>query len=143
MRMILKAILPVLGLVLWLNGVQASAAETDDVTITTTIKEMLAKQNVALTGIAVNSSLGVVMLSGVVNSLGEKGTAESVAKSVGGVRHVINNLQVSAQTQAPQSKLLQSPRPSAPATAPNGLGNREPTPSKSFPDDFKAKAPGS
>jgi len=93
--------LPVLGFVLWLNDTQANAAgieggAVDDMAITTTtIKDTLAKQNVALTGIAVNSSLGVVILSGVVNSLGDKATAESVARSVGDVRRVINKLQVS------------------------------------------------
>ena len=49
------------------------------------------------TGIEVDTNLGVVRLSGVVDSAVEKAAAEGVAESVDGVKRVINNLRVRAQ----------------------------------------------
>ena len=102
MRAMVKGILPVLALALWLNSSQpisgATAGENiDDTTITTTVKEKLAAEKVTFMGIGVDTKLGVVRLSGVVDSAVEKAVAEGVAESVDGVKRVINNLQVRAQ----------------------------------------------
>jgi hyperosmotically inducible periplasmic protein len=100
MRAMVKEILPVLGFVLWLNGCQAMTGETagqniDDTTITTTVKGKLAAEKVGtFTRVSVNTNLGVVQLTGVVNSSAEKTQAEEVARGVGGVKRVVNNLQV-------------------------------------------------
>ena len=102
MRAMVKGILPVLALALWLNGSQAIRGATaeeniDDTTIITTVKVILAAEKVTFSGIEVDTKLGVVRLSGVVDSTVEKATAEGVAESVDGVKRVINNLQVRAQ----------------------------------------------
>jgi osmotically-inducible protein OsmY len=97
-----KGILPLLGFALWLNGSQAirgaSAGEdVDDTTITTTVKDKLVAEKATFTGIRVDTNLGVVRLSGVVDSAVEKARAEGVAESVNGVKRVINDLQVRGQ----------------------------------------------
>ena len=100
MREIVKGIFPVLGFVLWLSGCQAMTGETagqniDDTTITSTVKSKLATEKVGtLTRVGVNTNLGVVQLTGIVNSAEEKARAEEVARSVSGVKRVVNNLQV-------------------------------------------------
>jgi osmotically-inducible protein OsmY len=101
-RAIVKGILPLLGFALWLNGSQAirgaSAGENiDDMTITTTVKDKLVAEKATFTTIRVDTNLGVVRLSGVVDSAVEKARAEGVAESVSGVKCVINNLEVPTQ----------------------------------------------
>ena len=101
MRAMVKGILPVLGFALWLNGSQAITGATageniDDTTITTTVKDKLVSEKATFTGIRVDTNLGVVLLSGVVDSAIEKAAAEGVAESVDGVKRVINKLQVRA-----------------------------------------------
>jgi osmotically-inducible protein OsmY len=67
----------------------------DDTTITTTVKSKLALEKVSsLTRVGVDTVKGVVHLTGVVENPDMKQRAESVARSVGGVRDVVNNLQV-------------------------------------------------
>lgn len=96
----MKTILPVLALMLILNGCQAMTGETlgqniDDTTITTTVKAKLAAdKGSTLTRVQVDTNRGVVQLSGVVKSAAEKAKAEQVAREVGGVKSVVNNLQV-------------------------------------------------
>jgi hyperosmotically inducible protein len=102
MKAMVKGILPVFGFALWLNGSQAireaiAGENIDDTKITTTVKEKLAAEKMTFTGIEVDTNLGVVRLSGVVDSAVEKAIAEGVAESVDGVKRVINNLQVRAQ----------------------------------------------
>ena len=67
----------------------------DDTTITTTVKSKLAVEKASsLTRIGVDTVKGVVHLTGVVENPELKERAESVARGVGGVRGVVNNLQV-------------------------------------------------
>lgn len=47
-----------------------------------------------LTRVGVDTTRGVVQLTGVVQSAAERDLAERVARNVGGVRNVINNLQI-------------------------------------------------
>jgi len=83
-----------------LSGCQAVTGETlgqniDDTTITTTVKSKLAaEKGSTLTRVSVDTNRGVVQLSGVVASPADKALAERVARGVGGVRNVVNNLQV-------------------------------------------------
>jgi hyperosmotically inducible protein len=100
MGAMIKAFLPALGLIFFLNGCQAITGETlgeniDDTTITTTVKATLAREKgTTLTRIQVNTNRGVVQLSGVVETGDERARAEEVTRGVGGVKDVVNNIQV-------------------------------------------------
>ena len=83
-----------------LAGCQALTGQTlgenvDDTTITTTVKAKLAADKAAtLTRVEVDTNRGVVQLSGVVQSAADKNRAAEIARSVGGVQRVVNNLQI-------------------------------------------------
>jgi hyperosmotically inducible protein len=83
-----------------LAGCQAMTGRTagenvDDATITTTVKARLAQDKLGtLTRVDVDTTSGVVSLNGVVKTPQERSRAEEVARGVGGVKKVINNLQV-------------------------------------------------
>jgi hyperosmotically inducible protein len=100
MKTMMKAILPVIALMLCLNGCQTVTGETlgqniDDTTITTTVKAKLAaEKGSTLTHVGVDTNRGVVQLSGVVDSAADRSLAERVTRSVSGVKGVANNLQV-------------------------------------------------
>ena len=100
MRTMMKTFLSVVALILFLSGCQAITGETlgeniDDTTITTTVKAKLAAdKGTTLTRIQVDTNRGVVQLSGVVESGADRSRAEQVARGVGGVKSVVNNLQV-------------------------------------------------
>jgi osmotically-inducible protein OsmY len=93
----LAAITVLLGI---LSGCTALTGETlgqniDDTTLTTTVKTKLSVDKLAnLTRIDVDTYNGVVSLNGVVSTPAEKERAEEIARSVNGVKKVINNLQV-------------------------------------------------
>jgi hypothetical protein len=99
-RRFINPILPVLAMLWVLSGCQALTGETlgeniDDTTITTTVKTKLAAEKGAtLTRIDVDTNRGVVSLTGTVSSADDRAMAERVARSVGGVKAVKNNLQV-------------------------------------------------
>lgn len=93
----LAAITVLLGM---LSGCTAVTGETlgqniDDTTLTTTVKTKLSGDKLAnLTRIDVDTYNGVVSLNGVVSTPQEKERAEEIARSVDGVKKVVNNLQV-------------------------------------------------
>jgi len=95
LRWIALAIVLVAGV----SGCQALTGETfgehiDDTTITTTVKTRLAaEKGTTLTRVQVDTDRGVVQLSGVVETAAEKARAEQIARGVGGVKSVKNNLQ--------------------------------------------------
>src|SRR3954462_2734660 len=68
----------------------------DDTNITAAVKTKLATGDKAstITRIDVDTVRGVVSLNGVVASDQERARAEQLASQVGGVRRVINNLQI-------------------------------------------------
>ena len=67
----------------------------DDTTITTTVKSKLALDKASsLTRVGVDTVKGVVHLTGVVESADVRDRAATIAREVGGVRGVVNNLQV-------------------------------------------------
>jgi hyperosmotically inducible periplasmic protein len=100
MRKTAQSFLLVIGLLWLLSGCQALTGETlgehiDDSTITSTVKTRLAaEKGTTLTRIQVDTDRGVVQLSGVVENAAERARAEQIARGVGGVKGVRNNLQV-------------------------------------------------
>ena len=84
-----------------LSGCQSMTGETvgqniDDTNITAAVKTKLATGEKAstLTRINVDTVRGVVSLNGVVATEQDRALAEQLAGQVGGVRRVINNLQI-------------------------------------------------
>jgi hyperosmotically inducible protein len=77
------------------RGQQTTGEYIDDSVITTGVKtRMLEDERVAGTSISVETMKGTVMLSGFAKSEAEKAAAESIAKSVDGVRVVKNEIAV-------------------------------------------------
>jgi hyperosmotically inducible protein len=74
---------------------KTAGQNVDDAAITTSVKSTLVADKVAnLTRVDVDTNQGVVSLNGVVESADQKARAEQLARRVGGVKNVINNLQV-------------------------------------------------
>ena len=76
--------------------------QVDDLAITTQVKSKLAKDVgvSSVTNISVNSTNGVVTLSGQVDSSDAKVKAEDLARSVPKVVRVVDNLQVAPSSPA-------------------------------------------
>ena len=96
----MKILLPVL-LAAGLFGCRTNESpeqQVRDLKITTAVKSKLASDEGLSTvpNISVNSTNGVVTLSGQVDSGTAKAKAESIAKSVPNVVRVVDNLQVTA-----------------------------------------------
>ena len=71
----------------------------DDSTITASVKAKLVGEKTAnLTRIEVDTTHQVVTLNGIVESADQKAKAEQLARQVGGVKSVKNNLQVQKQS---------------------------------------------
>jgi hypothetical protein len=89
----------------------------DDSRTTATVKSKLVADRPAnLTSVGVNTVNGVVYLTGVVESAGQRERAEQLAREAGDVRQVVNNIQVQHQpTAATPSATVASPAPSAPS----------------------------
>jgi osmotically-inducible protein OsmY len=77
------------------RGQQTTGAYIDDTAITASVKtRMLDDERVAGTSITVETLNGTVMLSGFAKSQAERAAAESIARSVDGVRAVKNEITV-------------------------------------------------
>jgi hyperosmotically inducible protein len=77
------------------RGQETSGEYIDDSVITAGVKtRMLEDERVAGTSITVETMKGTVMLSGFAKSEAEKAAAESIAKSVDGVKVVKNEITV-------------------------------------------------
>lgn len=100
MRKLIKPILPLIALVLMLAGCQSLTGATlgeniDDTGITTRVKAALAAdKGSSLTRVGVETTRGVVQLTGIVESAADRSRAEQVTRTVGGIKGVTNNLQV-------------------------------------------------
>lgn len=97
---IMEKLVAVYALIFMLGGCQAMTGRTageniDDSTTTAAVKTQLARDKVSsLTRIDVDTNGGVVALNGTVESAEQRARAEQIARGVGGVKSVINNLQV-------------------------------------------------
>jgi hyperosmotically inducible protein len=90
----------------------------DDKTVTAGVKtKLVADRARNLVAVDVDTNQGVVYLSGNVSTARQKADAERIARSVDGVRNVVNNLQVAGAASA--SAHAQAPMAS-PATSPVG-----------------------
>ena len=77
------------------RGQETTGEYIDDSAITAGVKtQMLSDERVAGTSITVETMKGTVMLSGFAKSEAEKAAAESIAKSVDGVKAVKNEITV-------------------------------------------------
>lgn len=78
---------------------QTAGQYVDDTSITTSVKAKLIGDKTAnLTRIEVDTTNQVVTLNGIVESADQKAKAEQLARQVGGVKGVKNNLQVQKQS---------------------------------------------
>jgi osmotically-inducible protein OsmY len=78
---------------------QTAGQYVDDTTITASVKAKLVGDKTAnLTRIEVDTTNQVVTLNGIVESADQKVKAEQLARQVGGVKSVKNNLQVQKQS---------------------------------------------
>jgi BON domain len=87
---------------------ESPEAQVNDLEITANVKSKLAS-DVGLSSvpnISVNSTNGVVTLSGQVSKAGDKAKAEAIAKSVPHVVRVINDLQVAPQPGSTSSQVF-------------------------------------
>ena len=74
---------------------QSAGQYIDDTSITTSVKAKLtAEKAVNFTRIDVDTTNQVVTLNGIVESADQKAKAEQLAREVGGVKSVKNNLQI-------------------------------------------------
>ena len=103
---------PILVVLLWavLFGCRTNESpegQVDDLQITAQVKSKLASDVgvSSVTNISVNSTNGVVTLSGQVNSPDVKTKAEAVAKSVSKVVRVVDTLQVTQKAAQTDSNL--------------------------------------
>ena len=77
---------------------ESAGQYVDDSTITATVKTKLAADKLGtLTRVGVDTTNQVVSLNGTVDTQQEKQRAEELARQVGGVKAVKNNLQVQAK----------------------------------------------
>ena len=93
----IAAVLLLRGLLVGCQAVTGRTAgqNIDDSNTTAAVKTQLARDKVSsLTRIDVDTNAGVVSLNGPVESAEQRARAEQIAKGVGGVKRVINNLQV-------------------------------------------------
>ena len=101
-RLTISSIL--LGALLVVSGCTSMTGQTagqyvDDTTITTSVKAKLTAEKAAnFTRIDVDTTNQVVTLNGVVESADQKAKAEQIARQVGGVKSVKNNLQIQKQS---------------------------------------------
>jgi hyperosmotically inducible periplasmic protein len=78
---------------------QTAGQYVDDTTITTSVKAKLTADKAAnFTRIDVDTTNQVVTLNGIVESADQKAKAEQLARQVGGVKSVKNNLQIQKQS---------------------------------------------
>lgn len=95
-----KTLAPVVALIWLLAGCQALTGRTfgqsiDDANLTTAVNAQLVRDKASnFTRIDVDTNNGIVTLNGTVVSAEQRDRALEIARGVGGVKGVINNLQV-------------------------------------------------
>jgi len=98
MRLLMAILLA--ALLLGCRTNESPEGQVNDLQITAQVKSKLASELsvTSVTNISVNSTNGIVTLSGQVDSADLKVRAETIVKSVPKVVRVVNNLQVAAKT---------------------------------------------
>jgi hyperosmotically inducible periplasmic protein len=100
MRKRIFSLLAVLLVTFYLAGCSSITGETmgqsiDDTTITTSVKSKLAVDKASsLSRVGVETTRGTVQLTGIVENAATKDKAAAIARSVSGVKNVVNNLQI-------------------------------------------------
>jgi osmotically-inducible protein OsmY len=100
MRQKIFGVMTILLLAVVLSGCQAMTGSTlgeniDDTNITTAVKTKLAVDKASsLARVGVETTRGTVQLTGVVDSAATRDKAVAIARSVDGVKNVVNNIQV-------------------------------------------------
>jgi len=94
-------VLTVCALLIGCRTNESPEQQVNDLEITATVKSKLASDVGVSTvpNISVNSTNGVVTLSGQVDTAATKAKAETIAQSVPKVRRVVDNLQVAGTPQ--------------------------------------------
>jgi osmotically-inducible protein OsmY len=93
--LLMGAFVLIAGLAGCANTGEKSGAYVDDSWITSKVKsEMIADKHVSARDINVNTTRGVVTLTGTVKTWDESNKAAEIARSVKGVTQVENNIQV-------------------------------------------------
>jgi hyperosmotically inducible protein len=96
----IKKLTATLAVLFFMTGCQAMTGATmgeniDDATLTSYVKTKLASDRlVTLTRVGVETNNGVVYLTGEVETAEQRSRIGSLASQVGGVKQVVNNLQV-------------------------------------------------
>jgi len=95
-------VLLLLGISISCRTNQSPEAQVDDLRITAQVKSKLASDVgvTSVTNISVNSTNGIVTLSGMVDSPEVKDKAEAAARSVPKVARVVDNLQIARKGAA-------------------------------------------
>jgi osmotically-inducible protein OsmY len=91
-------VIAMLGLVVGCQSLTGKSVGTnvDDTTITASVKaKLVADKPANLTRVDVDTNQGTVYLNGTVDSSDQRARAEHLAWQAGGVKAVVNNLQVS------------------------------------------------
>lgn len=98
MRALLLAVMA-FGLLVGCRTNESPEAQVDDLKISAEVKSKLASDVGLATvpNISVNSTNGVVTLSGQVDSADQKAKAEALAKNVANVKKVVDNLQIAVR----------------------------------------------
>ncbi len=100
MRNFVRTFAPVVALFWLLTGCEALTGRTigrsiDDANITTAVNAQLVRDKASnFTRIDVDTNNGIVTLNGTVVSAEQRARAEEITRKVGGVKGVINNLQI-------------------------------------------------
>jgi type IV secretory pathway VirB10-like protein len=99
---------------------QSFGQEVEDKQITAAVKaKLVADRAKNLTAVDVDTVASTVYLTGFVDTAQQKRDAETLAKTVGGVKRVVNNLQTQQKppaTAAGTRATAQSPAPAPPMT---------------------------
>ena len=104
-------LMTIIGLVCVLTSLSACQTLTgrsagryiDDKTITAEVKAKLVADKAAnFTRIGVNTTNGIVTLTGIADTFEEKARAEELATKVSGVKHIQNQVQVNTPAAAPR-----------------------------------------
>jgi len=96
----IKRLTVTLAVLFFMTGCQALTGATlgeniDDGNITTSVKTKLASDKlITLTRVGVETNNGIVYLTGEVETAEQRSRIGSLASQVGGVKQVVNNLQV-------------------------------------------------